>query len=80
MPSTGRILKRDAVTLAGQRCLNASGPGRNQSASPPIHGQGHGRIIEQNDSGAIVEVTCECGKVFHLHCTYAAPSELQETQ
>jgi len=73
MPSdTGRILKRDEVTVAGSRRLD--GAGQRRVAAPSAQPQG--RIVEQNDSGAIVEVTCSCGNVFHLHCTYATPPDL----
>lgn len=67
-PSTGRILKRQEVTVAGQRRLGVSGP---TPRAPSSGAQPQGRIVEQNDNGAIVEVTCGCGRVFHLHCTYA---------
>jgi hypothetical protein len=70
MPTNaGRILKRSNVALNGPRRLNAS---RSPAgSSPPAAVQG--RIVEQNADGAVVEVTCGCGSVFHLHCTYAPP-------
>jgi hypothetical protein len=67
-PTTGRILKRQEVTVTGQRRLGVSGSPRTDSASGA---EPQGRIVEQDDDGAIVEITCSCGKIFHLHCTYA---------
>lgn len=73
MPSsTGRILKRDEVTVSGRRHLDSPRPRTHASPSA----QPQGRIVEQDNNGAIVEVTCGCGEVFHLHCTYEAPPEL----
>ncbi len=62
-----RVLKRDKIHMAGTRCLelpehlNADGP------------QPTGRIVQQNDQGAVIEVTCTCGNTFRLNCTYAPP-------
>jgi len=67
MRSAGRIVKRKEVKVAGQRRLDLPAP----HASPSVEPQG--RIVEQDDDGAIVEVTCSCGKVLHLQCKYAAP-------
>lgn len=52
--------------MAGQRLLDLPAT----HASPSVQPQG--RIVEQDDDGAIVEVTCNCGKVLHLYCKYAA--------
>ena len=72
MPLTSsNVLKCNDVALGGSRHLGATGAPRAASPSTPEI-EPRGRIVEQNDSGAIVEVTCSCGKVFHLHCTYAA--------
>jgi len=66
--NTGKILKRDAVTITGQRELGRSAP--RSSGSPHRPARAQGRIVEQNENGAIVEITCGCGEILHLHCTY----------
>lgn len=68
MPFTGRIVRRNEAKTVGQRLLDLPA----MHASSAIQSQG--RIVEQDDDGAIVEVTCGCGKVLHLHCRYAAPA------
>ncbi|MBT3198290.1 MAG: hypothetical protein HN350_00070 [Phycisphaerales bacterium] len=65
---TGKILKRDEVTVAGHKRLGVSGPTRSPDAS---EAQPQGRIVEQTENGAVVEITCGCGRVFHLNCVYA---------
>jgi hypothetical protein len=67
MPNnTGKILKRDNVVVAGQRQLGVA-PSR-PATSPKARPQG--RITGQDEHGAIVEITCGCGEVIHLHCAY----------
>jgi len=73
--NTGRILKRNKVSLTGQRRLSPSVRTPPPGAAPL--GNPQGRIVEQDDFGAIVEVTCGCGQVFHLHCTYAGQAAAQ---
>jgi len=72
MPNnTGGILKKQNVTLAGQRRLGAVGSALSTPSAPAQSiGPSQGRITQQDESGATVEITCRCGEVIHLRCTY----------
>ncbi len=63
---TGGIVKKDNVKMAddprnlGQAPAGMSSP---QSAA---------RILEQDEAGALIEITCACGERTYLRCDYAA--------
>ena len=66
------VLKREKVRMAGACRLGAHGvPAGAAPDAPGVPaGRTQGRIIQQNDDGAVVEVTCACGRTIHLYCTY----------
>ena len=66
------IVKNDMVKLA-QPCR--VGPGAPPAGSDAPQPQA--RIVEQNQTQAIVEVTCSCGSTFYLNCLCAAPKQAQ---
>jgi hypothetical protein len=57
------LVKKDRVRITGSRALAAGAAG---AVSPAPSA----RIVEKNDSGAMVEVVCACGRKIHLHCRY----------
>lgn len=67
------VLKGSQVSIGGPCCLD--GPPANQSdgrgaaASAPAAA----RIVEQDDTRAVVEVLCPCGNRIRLECRYAQP-------
>jgi hypothetical protein len=63
------VLKKSQVKLAGPFRL---GPGG--AAGPPGAAVAHVRIVQQDDAGARIEVTCPCGRTTYLQCDYAAPA------
>ncbi len=66
MPSgSTNLLKREKVKMEGQCSVGHSGAGVAPSVRPGA------RIVERNDNGAVIEVTCGCGEKIYLHCTYA---------
>jgi len=67
------IVKRDMVNLADAcRTSHHVGGGASPVAEPQA------RIVEQNGTQAVVEVTCGCGTTFYLNCLCPAPHEQRE--
>ena len=66
--STG-IVKSDKVKLTGRRCLPLDATSASSGTGP------RGRIVRQDDNGAVIEVVCICGNTFHLNCKYAQQGE-----
>jgi hypothetical protein len=64
---SGAIIKKKDVRLT---------EGRRRIAQPrlaaPSHSESAARIVEQGDTGVVIEVTCACGGRTYLHCDYAA--------
>jgi hypothetical protein len=60
------IVKKNQVNLAGRRRLGAAGPATRSAGGPAA------RVLRQDDAGALIEVTCACGRKTHLQCDYAA--------
>ena len=55
------IIKKDHVKMTeAPRNLGDMAP-----SAPAI------RIVEQDETGALVEVTCECGRTTYVQCEYA---------
>ena len=62
------IVKRNQVNLAEPRRASSRGGGTACATAEP-----QARIVEQNGTQAIVEVTCGCGSTFFLDCLCPAP-------
>lgn len=39
----------------------------------PAAGHWQVRLLQQTEAGAVIEVTCACGRKTALHCDYADP-------
>jgi len=66
--STATVIKsHDVKMAAGRRLAGAAGGGADLPASTGAAA----RIVRQDDDGALVEVTCACGRQTLLHCAYA---------
>jgi len=67
-----RVLKKDEVTVEGQRHLDVAGSGTNmQQGRVAAASAAHARVVENSSEFAVIEVTCSCGKKTHLKCLYA---------
>ena len=58
------VIKKDKVKIAGTHAIAPAVIAETASAGPI------GRIVRQDDAGAVIEVTCNCGERIELHCTY----------
>jgi hypothetical protein len=70
MSPDSTVVKRQYVQATGRRRV---GP---QSAAPPsaakkVGGGAAARVVEQDETGALIEVTCPCGQKVYVHCDYA---------
>ena len=60
------IIKKDSVRMAeAPRQLG-------DAATPPAAMGPAARILEQNETGVQIEITCACGQKTYLQCEYAA--------
>jgi len=67
-----RVLKKDAVTVEGQRHLDVAGSGTNmQQGRAAVAGAPQAKIVENSSEFAVIEVTCSCGRKSHIKCQYA---------
>jgi hypothetical protein len=67
-----RVLKKDEVTVEGQRHLDIAGGRINmQQGRAGIVGEPQARVVESSAEFAVIEVTCGCGRKTHLRCRYA---------
>ena len=65
------IVKSSRVRLAEPREISGSIPGQRTGPRAAT-----ARIIEQKATGiVVVEVTCTCGSVIHLHCDCAGAAD-----
>ena len=62
------VVKSARVRLAEPRQISGSVPGRRAGSR-----RASARIIEQTAGTVVVEVTCVCGSVIHLHCDCTEP-------
>ena len=62
------IVKKDRINLA-----EPSHVGSHAGAVACATAEPQARIVEQNGTQAIVEVTCKCGSTFYLDCLCPAP-------
>ena len=65
------IVKKDSVKDSEPRHLGAQPAGGLGGSQAAVQDLPQARIVQQDPAGAIVEVTCECGKTFLLNCRYA---------
>ncbi len=56
------VLKKHDVRMV-------SGPTAVATAKPPAGGP-QARIVQQNDTEALVEITCPCGQKTQIRCTF----------
>jgi len=67
-----RVLKKDEVTVEGQRHLDVAGSRTNmQQGRVAAASAAQARVVENSSEFAVIEVTCSCGKKTHLKCLYA---------
>lgn len=67
-----RVLKKDEVTVEGQRHLDVAGGKTNmQQGRVAAVGVPQARIVENSSEFTVIEVTCSCGRKTHLKCQYA---------
>lgn len=67
--ATGPVLKKDTVRVAEGRALIGG-----QARPASVTGEPGVRILQQSDAGAVIEVTCPCGRKTQVICDYAADS------
>ena len=65
--SSAAVLKKTEVKLTESVHLGSASAGQGPAAHPP-----QARIIEQNDTNAVVEVVCGCGRKILLLCDCTA--------
>jgi hypothetical protein len=68
-----RILKAGEVALAAPLCLSldpVAGP--HGADAPCAAGAASVRIAENHPDGAVIEVTCTCGRTTYIRCNYGA--------
>jgi hypothetical protein len=63
-----RVLKKRMVRAGGSRRIG------DRAAAPAgaAGGKAAARIVEQSDAGAVLEVTCGCGRKTYVQCEYPA--------
>jgi hypothetical protein len=70
------VLKKPQVRMAGRRPV---GPAAAPAGPAPAAAPARARILAHDDRGALIEVTCPCGRSVQVHCLYAAPDATKET-
>ncbi len=68
------VLKSQVLRKGQPRRLAAS-PTAPLADGRPAAGPAQARIVAQTDDGALVEVTCSCGRTVHLECGPADPGQ-----
>ena len=63
--TASHVLKAPQVHLAGPRTIGSPAAGLPAATPMPT-----ARILEQSDGRAVIEVTCPCGRVTQLACTF----------
>ncbi|MBM4019091.1 MAG: hypothetical protein FJ288_12310 [Planctomycetes bacterium] len=66
MEKTGAILKKNQVRAAGSRPIGDAQAARSAPAAPQA------RLVEKNDSSAVIEVRCACGRCTYIQCRWPA--------
>ena len=64
--ATRRVLKKGNVRMAETRALIGDPERAGPRAQEP-----HARVVQQGDGGAVIEVTCSCGRRTQVQCDYA---------
>lgn len=68
------IVKSEMVKLAEPCRVSPDAPGDGDDPAQP-----RVRIVEQDGTQAIVEITCACGNTFYLNCLCAAGDAMTGT-
>lgn len=68
------VIKRAALKQGAPRRISGGSAG--MAPTPASMPQASGkpvtaRVIQQNDTHAVIEVTCSCGQTIQLQCDYA---------
>jgi len=71
--SSEMILKKNKVRLA------AGEPPPSGPSSHDPTGQAEVRLVEQDEGGAVIEVTCRCGNKILLRCEYSRQGSQEES-
>ena len=69
----GRVLKANNVRMQGSYRLDVDQNGRNSVDTDKINtlgGTSQVRIIEKNETFAVIEITCSCGKKTQVKCEF----------
>ena len=72
LPKCARVLKADEVEMGGTVYIGPAA-GRVSSTGNPVTADGatqQARILESNDTHAILEVICSCGCKSRVQCNY----------
>jgi len=68
----GHVLKANQIRLEEPVRLSIGGTsGPHHSGTAATEPPAHIRVTESNPDFAVLEVTCSCGRVIHVHCEYA---------
>lgn len=75
--TSGAVLKKDRVRMEGRRRIGGPAVAPGSSAAPAggaaaPGGQPAARLVSVSDAGALVEVTCACGRKTLLQCDFDA--------
>ena len=68
--STSGIVKKDAIRRGEPLLLGCPAVQPGNAADQDV---GQVRLVEQTPSGALIEVTCGCGKMIKVNCLYSSP-------
>jgi len=74
MTNTAVVLKKEQVRPGGTRRLGVVG-GAVGAAGGATTARASVRILQQNGDGAVLEITCPCGRKTLVQCQYAAPPD-----
>ncbi|MHC4293469.1 MAG: hypothetical protein ACYSTX_04170 [Planctomycetota bacterium] len=80
--ASSHILKGDQVQFDGAFQLNSATSARQpvrKKSAPSSSMSVQAVIVEHNDEFALVEVTCSCGTIIPVKCTYANQKPSEDT-
>ena len=63
------VLKRDKIREGQRRLIGGGSPRANVE---PVRTRA--RIVEQDDTHAVIEVICDCGRKCYVNCAHEAPT------
>ncbi len=76
--TSGSVLKKDRVRMEGRRRIG--GPAATSDSPPAPGGQPTARLVSVSDAGALVEVTCACGRTTLLQCDFDAAAAANDAR